>query len=194
MSTVKTHEVFLRDEGGFTCREGPIRTCVFVSESLRDQVLGYMHGSSLSELYRIAKTGRRIGSQFWWPKFRKDKEGKVKSCLVCELARASPPPLQGKKVEFQPTRRFELVVIYVTEVSPKSEQSISKIVAIGDTFTRFAWAYPLADENFETVSTVLLDGWMLQYVPPEKLLSDRGKVFTGQLLEMICTKLTEIYV
>jgi transposase InsO family protein len=50
---------------------------------------------------------------------------------------------------------------------------------IGDTFTRFAWAYPVGDEKVETVAEVLLDGWILRYGPPEKLLSDRGKVFVA---------------
>jgi hypothetical protein len=57
---------------------------------------------------------------------------------------------------------------------------------IGDTFTRFACAYPVPDEKFETIAKVLLDGWILRYGPPEKLLSDRGKVFVGKMLESMC--------
>jgi hypothetical protein len=60
------------------------------------------------------------------------------------------------------------------------------VVVIGDTFTRFAWAYPVADERFETIARVLLDGWILRYSPPEKLFSDRGKVFAGKMLESMC--------
>jgi transposase InsO family protein len=33
---------------------------------------------------------------------------------------------------------------------------------------------------------VLLDGWILRYGPPEILLSDRGKVFVGKMLESMC--------
>jgi hypothetical protein len=115
-----------------------------------------------------------------------DVEQKVKGCLVCELAQASPPNRQGRMVEYHPTRRFEIVAIEVMEVSPKSGRGNTKVVVIGDTFTRFAWAYPVADERFETIAKVLLEGWILRYGPPEKLLSDRGKVFVGEMLERMC--------
>jgi hypothetical protein len=61
-------------------------------------------------------------------------------------------------VEYHPTRRFEMVAVVVMEGSPKSELGNTKVVVIGDTFTRFAWACPLRDEKFETVAKVLLDG------------------------------------
>jgi hypothetical protein len=183
---VKTHDRYLRDEDGLLCREGPVKTSVYIPKSLRGQVLDYMHGSTISGHYGVAKTSRRVSSRFWWPKFRTDVEQSVKKCLVCELARASPPRRQGRMVEYHPTRRFEMVAIDVMEVSPKSERGNTKVVVIGDTFTRFAWAYPVPDEKFETIAKVLLDGWILRYGPPEKLLSDRGKVFVGKMLENMC--------
>jgi hypothetical protein len=62
---LKTHEWFLRDEDGLIFRGVPIKTCMFVPEILQDQVLCYMHGSSVSGHYEVAKTSRRIGSRFW---------------------------------------------------------------------------------------------------------------------------------
>jgi Integrase core domain len=89
-------------------------------------------------------------------------------------------------VVYHPTRRFEMVAIDVMEISPKSARGNSKLVAIGDTFSRYAWAFPVPDEKLDTIAKVLLDGWILRYGPPEKLLSDRGKVFIGKLLLQIC--------
>jgi transposase InsO family protein len=87
---------------------------------------------------------------------------------------------------YHPTRIFEMVAIDIMEISPKSGRGNSKVVVIGDTFTRYAWAYPAAVEKRETIARVLLDGWILRYGPPKKLLSDRGKVFIGKLLEHMC--------
>ena len=81
-------------------------------------------------------------------------------------------------MEYHPTRRFEAVDFM--EVSPNSERGNTKFVVIGDTFTRFAWAYPVPDEKFEAIAMVLLDGWILRYGPPEKLLSDRVKCLSGK--------------
>jgi transposase InsO family protein len=183
---VENNDDFIIDEDGLLCHEGKQKTNVFVPSSLRDQVLAYMHGSTVSGHFGVARTSRRLGSRFWWPQYKRDVEEKVKSCLVCELARASPPQRQGRMAVYHPTRRFEMVAIDIMEISPKSGRGNTKVIVIGDTFTRYAWAYPVADEKSETIARVLLDGWILRYGPPEKLLSDRGKVFIGKLLEHMC--------
>jgi hypothetical protein len=153
---------------------------VYIPKSLRGQVLDFMHGSKISGHYGVAKTSRKVSSRFWLPMFRTDVEQSVKKCLVRELERASPPRRQGRMVEYHPTRRFEMVSVDVMEVSNKSERRKTKLVVIGDTFTQFEWAYPVPDEKFETIAEVLLDGWILRYGPPEKLLSYCGKVFVGK--------------
>jgi hypothetical protein len=136
---VRDHEGYLRDEDGLVCLEGPVKTNVCVPKSLRGQVLEYMPGSTNSGHYDIAKKCKRVGSRFWWANYRKGVDEKVKSCLSCELAWATPPRRQDRTVEYHPTKRFEIVAVDVMEVSPKSERGNTKVVVIGDTFTRFAW-------------------------------------------------------
>jgi hypothetical protein len=103
---VKAHDGYIRDEDGLVCREGSVKTSVYIPKSLRDQVLDYMHGSTISGHYGIAKTSRRVGSRFWRPKYRMDVGQNLKSCLVCEFDRASPPRRQGRMAEYHPTTRF----------------------------------------------------------------------------------------
>jgi hypothetical protein len=59
----------------------------------------------------------------------------VKKCVVCELARASPPRRQGRMVEYHPTRRFKMIAVDVMEVSTKSERGKTKVVVVGDTYS-----------------------------------------------------------
>jgi transposase InsO family protein len=94
--------------------------------------------------------------------------------------------MQEKMMQYHPTRRFELVAVDVMEISPRSRKGNSKLVVIGDTFIKFAWAYPISNERVETLTRALLDGWILRYGSPEKLLSDRGKVFVGNFLDHMC--------
>jgi transposase InsO family protein len=184
---VEQHTNFLCDEDGLLCREDRQKTTVVVPVSLRDQVLEYMHGSTVSGHYGVAKTYQRVRSRFWWQGMKMDVKKRVKGCLICALARALPPRRQGRMAIYHPTRRFELIAIDITEVSSRSALGNIIVVVVDDTFTRFAWAYPVADEKVETITRVLLDGWVLRYGPPEKLLPNRGKVFTGKLLEHMCS-------
>jgi transposase InsO family protein len=89
-------------------------------------------------------------------------------------------------IVYHPTRRFEMVAIDFMEISPKPNRGNTKIVVIGDTFSRYAWAFPFLDEKLGKIAKVLLDGWILRYGPPEKLLSVRGKVFIARILLGIC--------
>jgi hypothetical protein len=59
---------------------------------------------------------------------------------------------------------------------------------MGDLFTRFMMAIPVRDETAATISRVLLDRWVLFFGPPEKLLSDRGKVFSGEVIRHLCAQ------
>lgn len=182
----KTNNGYLRDEEGLLCHQGLQNTTVVVPDLLKSQVLSYFHGSPTNGHYGVSKTLRKLRTRFWWPEVIKDVRAKVKGCLVCELARAKTPPRQGAMVVYHPSRRFEIVAVDVLEISPKSARGNSKIAVIGDTFTRFVWAYPIADEKVETIARVLLDGWFLRYGPPEKLLSDRGKTFAGAVIKRMC--------
>ncbi len=89
-------------------------------------------------------------------------------------------------VVYHPKRRFEIVAVDVLEISPKTVMGNIKVVVMGDTFTRYAAAYPVANEKTETVARIVLDEWILRYGPPEKILSDRGKAFIRKLLMRTC--------
>jgi hypothetical protein len=65
-------------------------------------------------------------------------------------------------MQYHLTRRFELVAVDVMEISLTSRKGNSKLVVIGDTFTRFAWAYLIRNKRVETLTRALLDGWILR--------------------------------
>jgi len=61
------------------------------------------------------------------------------------------------------------------------------ILVIIDCFTRFAEAYPVPNENAETIANRLLRDFICRYGAPVQLLTDQGKAFIGQLMTTICT-------
>jgi Integrase core domain len=89
---------------------------------------------------------------------------------------------------YHPSRRFEFVAVEILEISLQSRDGNRKVIVMGDMFTRFMMAVPVCDETAATVASTLLDRWILLFGPPEKLLSDRGKVFLGDFIRRICRK------
>ncbi len=88
---------------------------------------------------------------------------------------------------YHPSRRFEIVSVDVLKISPTTDRGNKKVVVIGDAFTRFMWAFPVSEESMAIIARVLLDQLILRFGVPEKLLSDRGTSFTGNLIQSICT-------
>ena len=180
-------EDHFRDEDGLVCVSQKSGGRVVVPESLRHAVLDYVHRAVSTGHFGVAKTYSRAAERFWWPTMAKDVQRKVKLCVQCDLSRAFPPKTQGILGVYHPSRRFEIVSVDVLEISPTTDRGNKKVVVIGDAFTRFMWAFPVSEESMAIIARVLLDQLILRFGVPEKLLSDRGTSFTGNLIQSICT-------
>lgn len=77
----------------------------------------------------------------------------------------------------------------VLEVSTTGWNGEVKVSVIGDLFSRFVWAKSVEIEKSETMGETIFDEWMLRFVPPDKLLSDRGKPFTSNIINFLCQKI-----
>lgn len=164
------------------CRDIDQAEDVLVPDFLKLDVLGHVHGSPTTGHSGVARTCKREHERFWWPGLRADASEFVAKHLPCKMYRATKPPKRGRLNVYHPCRRFEIVTVGILEIFPRSRSGNVKVVDIGDTCTRFVWAYQVKDERAETIAFVLLDGWIFSHGPPEKLSSDRGKAFAGKLL------------
>jgi transposase InsO family protein len=151
---------------------------------VRDILLRDVHGNPLVGHWGVERSYRRMAQGWWWPRMREDIEKLIKSCVPCTTQRLRPKR-QARMVQYHPRRRFEIVACDVLEIKPASLNGNSKVLVIGDCFTRFIAAVPIPNERAETLAKVLLDHWILLYGPPEKLLSDRGPSFMSSVLREV---------
>jgi transposase InsO family protein len=155
---------------------------------LRDFVFRSVHGSRAVGHWGVVRTAERLRRRYWWSGWTQEVAMFVRSCLLCSLKKMGKPKRQGRTQVYHPSRRFEFVAIDILEISPQSRNGNRKVIVMGDMFTRFMMAVPVCDETAATVASTLLDRWILLFGPPEKLLSDRGKVFLGDVIRRICGK------
>ncbi|KAA8491610.1 Retrovirus-related Pol polyprotein from transposon [Porphyridium purpureum] len=90
--------------------------------------------------------------------------------------------VKGFIAPWTPVRRFEIVAVDFTTVSPESSRGNKKVLVIVDLFTRYTACLALKEETAETVAQALLDAWIFQFGAPERLLSDNGTAFTGEVI------------
>ena len=177
-------------EDGRVLRRTRAGSKTWVPEVLREQVLKHFHGNQLHGHYGKVRTLDKIGERFWWKGMEENVKKFIKECTVCALERVSRPRTrQGKLGTYQVRRRGELVAVDVLTITPRSSAGHTKVLVIADAFTRWCVAVPIADETAATVATELYTKWFCVFGPPEKLLSDRGRTFTGDVIARICARL-----
>jgi Integrase zinc binding domain len=160
---------------------------IVVPRRLRDVVIRSVHGNRAVGHWGIVRMAKRLRRRYCWPGWTRVVAMFVHSCLICSLTKMGKPTRHGRMQVYHPSRRFEFVTVDILEVSPRSRDGNRKVIVMGDMFTRFMMAVPVCDETAATVASTFLDRWILLFGPPEKL-SDRGKVFLGDVIRRICGK------
>ena len=178
------------DDEGLVLRRLGGKSKVWVPESLREQVLQHYHGNRLHGHYGKVRTMDRVSERFWWKKMENSVKEFLEMCSVCAQERvARPKGRQGRLGTYQVKRRGEIVATDVLTISPASSEGHTKVLVAADALTRWSFAVPLKDESARTVADALYTGWFCVHGPPEALLSDRGRTFSGDVLANICSKL-----
>jgi RNase H-like domain found in reverse transcriptase/Integrase zinc binding domain len=106
---------------------------------LRDTILHDHHDAAVSGHLGFATTLSSIRRSYFWPTFRKDAEGYVKSCDACQRAKALRKPLGGLIRPFPPPmKKLEVISMDFVFDLPLNSSGKSGIAVIADKLSRQA--------------------------------------------------------
>ncbi|KAA8495183.1 Transposon Ty3-I Gag-Pol polyprotein [Porphyridium purpureum] len=184
----KDDDEFAQDQRGLIVKQVGAKELPWVPSTLVKRVLGYYHGPAFAGHFGRDRLMRRVGSVLWWPHFKKTIDIFLKECVHCTMERMPRlARVKGILAPFRPVRRFELVAVDVTTVTPESERGFKKVLVIADQFTRYVVCMPMRDESAVTVAEALLEGWVYRFGAPERILSDNGAAFAGEVVRAMCS-------
>jgi transposase InsO family protein len=89
---------------------------------------------------------------------------------------------QAKLKNYHASRRFAIVAVDVVEISPTAVDGAKEVLVICDQFKRFVIVVSIKVETAATVAQAVLQHWILLFGPPERLLSDNGPNFCGEVI------------
>ena len=69
------------------------------------------------------------------------------------------------------------------EVSAFTSRSI---LVITDSFPKFSWVFPTRDQRATTVAKLLWEKIFINYGMPQRLPSDQGRDFEGEVIKSLC--------
>jgi Integrase zinc binding domain/Integrase core domain len=180
---------YLVSDEKLLCRMRKDHVQVFVPKAMVERVLQRVQGSRSVGHWGISRTALAVARQYWWPKWLADVEAHIERCLPCAMARMGRSGKRNAKmIRYTPTRRFDLVALEITELSPQGKNRERKADVIGDVKSRSTVAVPTANETATTLTDILWMRWIPVFGPPEHLLTDLGKPLVSDNMRNLCAR------
>jgi hypothetical protein len=160
---------------------------IAIPESLIPKILYLHHDSTFAGHPGIKRTLKRINQHYHWPSLKKDVKNYVKKCLICSLHKPPHqylnPPLNPIK---PPSEPWHTVAVDIKGPLPISANGNRYIVSYICYLTKYVESIPTPDITTETIAHTFMHNIVLRHGPPVRLLSDRGRNLTAELLQRIC--------
>ena len=167
-------------------RTDPLSTLLVVPTSLRRAVMAEHHDSPFGGHLGEAKTWGRMARRFAWPGMSADVRRFVASCQVCQRRKTPRVPASGAMQPIRVTDPWSMVAMDFVGPLPETSRGNKYLLVFTDHATRLARAVPTADMTAETTAQALLHEIICLFGAPQRLLSDRGANFVGQVVAAVC--------
>ena len=131
-----------------------------------------------------------VVDRFWWPGIQEAMENVVHDCKCCQTygGTESRAPMVFLKV----TTPLQLVHLDFTSFKSTMDldqmPEVKNVLMIVDHFTRYMRAYITKDQKASTVMKCLYEGFISIFGAPEKIMTDKGKDFTSEVVTELHTQ------
>ena len=122
----------------------------------------------------------------YWHKMASDIHFWIRSCEKCQRRKPAQPAPKAPMRLFlsgEPNERLQMDICGPLVTSDKGNKYI---LVITDTFSKYTEAYPMENQEAETVARLLVWNWIQKYGEPEQLHTDQGRNFGSELIKQIC--------
>lgn len=159
---------------------------VVLPRSLVPGVLSMLHNTSTGGHLGIQKLQAKVKDRFYWPGWFGDVKKWCRECHDCASRKASGrapcAPLQMSVA----SRPYERVAVDILGPLPETLNKNKYILVIGDYFSKWTEAFPLPNQEAQSIARVLVEEWVCRYGVPRSLHSDQGRNFESNLFKELC--------
>ena len=159
---------------------------LIVPKSMKEEVLQLIHDNPTGGHLGITKTNERLKKRFYWISCKDDVTRYIQQCNICEARKNPPRAAKGKLGQYLVGAPMERVAIDILGPLPRTEKGNKYIVIISDYFTRWVEAYPVVNQEAETVAKVFTEEFIARYGVPLQVHTGQGRQFESTLLQDLC--------
>ena len=126
------------------------------------------------------------------PFLQKFVEFQISNCIACLNRRSKPP--HNHKIHRSVYSGEVLETVYIDHIGPITAskfrgKTCAHILILVDAFSRFTFAYPVADCSTATLVETIAEEFVPRHGLFRRLVSDRGSAFTSNIYLELCEKL-----
>lgn len=152
----------------------------FVTKKFRPAAFHAVHQPSHPG---IKATVRLITQRYVWPAIKADTTELARNCLQCQRSKVTRHVSAPMGAFPRPSARFEHVHIDII-VMPYSDGCRYCLTCV-DRFTRWPEAFPIPNQEAETVARAFYQGWITRFGSPLRITTDRGRNFESRLFRQL---------
>ena len=156
-STVKSiaSQLYLTKDGVLKRRwyasNKELRDQIIVPKSLREEVLGYYHGTPHLGHFGATKTEKIIRDKFWWPRINADVSEWCRTCEVCQKTKLLDRTRYGQLYPIEVQSPWVQLGMDLMENLPVTTRGNREALVVMDYFTKGVVIIPLKDKRAVTI-------------------------------------------
>lgn len=152
----------------------------FITEPFRKAAFDAVHNLAHPG---IKATVKLMTQRYVWPSIKADGRAWARACIQCQQSKVTrhvASPIGDFK---PPSARFEHVHIDII-ILPTSEGQRYCLTCV-DRYTRWPEAFPLPDQEAETIARAFYSGWICRFGTPLRVTTDQGRQFESYLFQSL---------
>ena len=154
--------------------------------SLRKQALDMLHSSKTAGHLGREKTMPKVRERYYWVGMSADVRSYLRQCVACAQKKGTPKKHRAPLQQLRVGGPLERIAIDVLGPLTETHRGNVYILVVGDYWTKWMEAYPIPDQQAETVASKLVEEFVCRFGVPTELHSDQGRNFESGVFQEMC--------
>ena len=163
-----------------------VRWLIVLPRRLRRRVLDELHASTSGAHLGREKTLPKVRERHYWVGMDADVRAYLTQCVPCPQKKG---PQKRHRAPLQQCRvgaPMERVAVDVLGPLTRTHNGNEYVLVVGDYFSKWMEAYPIEDQQAETVAAKLVQEFVCRFGVPLELHSDQGRNFESSVFKGMC--------